>query len=172
MLTQLAPANGQVDTAPAPEAPPAPAAAATASALEPSGTPPSVPELLGPYLVTLHRRQFVRYVGLLLLAHERGLVSLKARFVSVTGELATAEAEATFADGRTFCEAADASPTNVGIQVKAHYPRMALTRSSMRYARGIRVHLCRGDCSTIACATRAGRVGQLCGSFQTDRNEG
>jgi hypothetical protein len=85
--------------------------------------------------VSLHGRQFVRYAGLLALAHSTGLLSLKARFISVTPELAIAEAEATFADGRTFCEAADASPSNVGAQVKAHYPRMALTRSKARTLR-------------------------------------
>jgi hypothetical protein len=93
---------------------------------------PGVPEVLKPYLVTLHGKQFVRYVGLLLLAHQRGLQSLKTHFLSVTAELAMAEAEATFADGRVFSEAADATPTNVGLQVKAHYPRMALTRAKAR----------------------------------------
>jgi len=96
---------------------------------------PGVPEGLKPFIVHLHGKQFVRYAGLLLLAHERGLVSLKARLVTVTAELALAEAEAVFADGRVFSEAADATPTNVGVQVKAHYPRMALTRSKARTLR-------------------------------------
>jgi hypothetical protein len=42
------------------------------------------------------------------MAHERGLVSLKADFVTVTAELALAHAVATFQDGRTFEELADA----------------------------------------------------------------
>ena len=86
-------------------------------------------------MVTLHGKWFVQYTGLLLLAHERGLVSLKAHFISVTPELALAEAEATFADGKTYGECADATPGNVGATVKAHYPRMALTRAKSRTLR-------------------------------------
>ncbi len=78
---------------------------------------------------------FVRYVGLLQLAHARGLLSLKARFISVTPELALAEAEATFADGRVFVEAADSTTANCGPQVRAHFPRMALVRAKARCLR-------------------------------------
>jgi hypothetical protein len=85
--------------------------------------------------VTLHGKPFVQYAGLLFLAHERGLVSLKAHFISVTGELALAEAEATFADGKTYSECADATPSNVNPKVKAHFPRMALTRAKARALR-------------------------------------
>jgi hypothetical protein len=72
---------------------------------------------------------------LLTLAHERGLVSLKADFLSVTAELALAHAVATFADGRTFEESADATPANVNAKVRPHFPRMALTRSKARALR-------------------------------------
>src|SRR2546426_6493540 len=47
-------------------------------------------------------------------SHERGLVSLKAHFISVTETLALAEAEATFTDGKTYGECADSTPQNVG----------------------------------------------------------
>src|SRR5205085_2568134 len=87
------------------------------------------------FLVPLHGKQFVLYAGLLALAHERGLVSLKAHFTSVSSELALAVAEATFADGRVFVEAADASPANCGAQVRAAYPRIALTRAKGRALR-------------------------------------
>src|SRR5207248_5144296 len=84
-----------------------------------------------------------QYAGLLALAHERGLVSLKARFISVTPELALAEAEAVFQDGRVFTEAADATPANVGPQVKAHYARMALTRAKARCLRdALNISMC------------------------------
>ena len=56
------------------------------------------------FIVELHGKQFVTFSGLLTLAHERGLVSLKADFLSVTAEIALAHAVATFADGRTFEE--------------------------------------------------------------------
>jgi hypothetical protein len=95
----------------------------------------AISERLRPYIVYLHSRPFVLYAGLLALAHERGLVSLKAHLTSVTSELAVAEAEATFADGRTFTESADATPGNVGAKVRAHFPRMALTRAKARCLR-------------------------------------
>jgi hypothetical protein len=56
--------------------------------------------------VHLHGKPFVQYAGLLFLAYERGLVSLKAHFISVTPELALAEAAATFAAGQTYGECA------------------------------------------------------------------
>jgi hypothetical protein len=95
----------------------------------------TLPDALKPHIVFLHGKPFVQYAGLLALAHERGLVSLKASFISVTAELALAEAEAVFADGKTFGECADATPQNVGPKIKAHYARMALTRSKARCLR-------------------------------------
>jgi hypothetical protein len=116
------------------EAPNQPAPAQPLASLVVAETP-GLPEGLKPFIVTLHGKPFVQYAGLLLLAHERGLVSLKAHFISVTPELALAEAEATFADGKTYGECADATPGNVGATVKAHYPRMALTRAKSRTLR-------------------------------------
>ncbi len=100
--------------------------------------PANVPEAerIPPQFITeLHGKPFVQYTGLLALAHARGLVSLKARLISVTPELALADAEAVFADGHTFTEAADATPQNVGAQVKVHFARMALTRAKARCLR-------------------------------------
>jgi hypothetical protein len=107
---------------------------------QPQATPavaetPGLPEGLKPFIVTLHGKPFVQYAGLLFLAHERGLVSLKAHFISVTETLALAEAEATFADGHTYGECADSTPQNVGATVKAHFPRIALTRAKARVLR-------------------------------------
>jgi hypothetical protein len=70
--------------------------------------------------------------GLLAIAHERGLVSLKADFITVTAELALAHAIATFTDGRTFEESADATPANVNSKIRPHFPRLALTRAKAR----------------------------------------
>lgn len=105
---------------------------------------PILPSGLDPrFVVELHGKQFVTYPGLLALATERGLVSLKARFLSVTPELALAEADATFADGRTFSEAADATPGNVGAQVRPHFARLALTRAKARVLRdALNIGLC------------------------------
>jgi hypothetical protein len=94
--------------------------------------PPDIP---AEHCVLVHGVVYVRYIGLLALAHQRGLVSLKATFLSVTPELALATAEATFADGRIFTEAGDATPQNVTPQIRPHFARMALTRSKSRCLR-------------------------------------
>jgi hypothetical protein len=100
---------------------------------------PSIPRLNSPsppqFVVELHGKQFVTFGGLLAMAHEKGLVSLKADFITVTPELALAHAVATFADGRSFEESGDATPGNVNARVKVHYPRMALTRAKARALR-------------------------------------
>jgi hypothetical protein len=102
-----------------------------------SHTPlPEVPAGIDPrFLTYLHGKPHIRYIGLLAMAHAKGLVSLKAHFISVTPELALAEAEATFADGQTFSECADATPQNVPAHIRPHFPRMALTRSKARALR-------------------------------------
>jgi hypothetical protein len=95
----------------------------------------AIPDSLAPFIVHLHGKPFVQYAGLLTLAHARGLVHLKATFISVTSELALAAAEATFADGKTYGECADSTPQNVGAKVKMHFPRLALTRAKARVLR-------------------------------------
>jgi hypothetical protein len=90
---------------------------------------------LSKWLTTIHGKAFIRYEGLLALAHEQGLLELGATFVSVTGDLALAWAWARFNDGRTFWEAGDATPGNVHPQVRAHFARVALTRAKARTLR-------------------------------------
>lgn len=87
------------------------------------------------FIQQVHGKNYIRYAGLLHLAHERGLVSLEASLISATLDLALATATATFSDGRVFTEAADATPTNVGAQIKPHFIRMALTRAKARVLR-------------------------------------
>jgi hypothetical protein len=94
-----------------------------------------LPESLKPYVVYLHGKPFIRYVGLLTLAHERGLVQLTARIEYHADNLVLASATATFQDGRVFTEWADAMPDNVGVQVRPHWVRMALTRAKARCLR-------------------------------------
>ncbi len=69
------------------------------------------------------------------MAHERGLTSLSAHFISVDQEMAIAEATAEFKDGKTFMECADATPGNVNQKISPHFPRMALTRAKARALR-------------------------------------
>jgi len=87
------------------------------------------------FLTYLHGRPFVRYAGLLALAHERGLMQLEARIEFHSDSLVLASATATFSDGRVFTEWSDATPANVGAQVRPHWVRMALTRAKARALR-------------------------------------
>src|SRR5207248_3648086 len=103
------------------------------SPVEASGT--TAAHIPAQFLTEIHGRLFVQYAGLLAMAHERGLVSLSAHFISVNNDLALAEACAEFADGKVFKECADATPGNVGPTVRAHFPRIALTRAKARCLR-------------------------------------
>jgi hypothetical protein len=87
------------------------------------------------FITTIHGKEFVQFAGLLAMAHAQGLTSLTAELVSVTPDLALARATATFADGRTFTEAAAATPDNVNAGVKKHFARCALTRAKARALR-------------------------------------
>jgi hypothetical protein len=93
---------------------------------------PPVPEQ---YLVDIKGKKHILFAGLLAMAHEQGLQALDAEFISVTDQLALAKATATFANGQRFTEAGDATPGNVGPQVKPHFARMALTRAKARCLR-------------------------------------
>jgi hypothetical protein len=87
------------------------------------------------YIQLIHGKPFVRYAGLLAMAHERGLHKLEATFVNVTDVLAVAQATATFQDGRRFVESGDATPENVHFGVRPHFARLALTRAKARALR-------------------------------------
>jgi hypothetical protein len=97
--------------------------------------PPPTQNGLSKWIVTIHGKETIRYQGLLAMAHEQGLVSLSARFTSLTSELAVAMAFAKFKDGRAFFEAGESTPTNVQAGVRAAWARMALTRAKARVLR-------------------------------------
>jgi hypothetical protein len=104
---------------------------------------PEVPEIPAQYLQLIDGKPFVKYAGLLALAHARGLQQLDARFTRVSDTLAVAHATATFRDGRRFTEAGDATPENVGHQVRPHFARLALTRAKARCLRdALNIGLC------------------------------
>jgi hypothetical protein len=96
------------------------------------------------FLTWIHGKPFVQYAGLLAMAHDMHLKSLTVRFISVSDKLAVAEATATFANGKSFTEAADAYPANVHEKIRPHFMRMALTRAK---ARALRDALNIGICS-------------------------
>ena len=87
------------------------------------------------YIQLIHGKPFVRYAGLLAIAHERGLQELEATFITVTEALAVAQATAIFTDGRRFTESGDATPDNVHFDVRPHFARLALTRAKARALR-------------------------------------
>ncbi len=87
------------------------------------------------HVVLIQGRPFVKFAGLLQMAHDRGLVALTAEWTFNDAELSLAHAVATFADGRTFEESGDASPANVTRKVAVHFRRVALTRAKARVLR-------------------------------------
>ena len=93
------------------------------------------PQIDPEFVEVIKGKPFVQYRGLLAMATERGLCKLEARIDFQSAEIVYASATATFADGRVFSEAADATPQNVAVHVRPHFPRMALTRAKARCLR-------------------------------------
>ena len=87
------------------------------------------------HIVLIQGKPFVKFAGLLQMAHERGLVSLTADWSYNDAELSLAHAVATFQDGRRFEESGDASPANVTKKVAPHFRRVSLTRAKARVLR-------------------------------------
>jgi hypothetical protein len=90
--------------------------------------------------------EHIQYEGLLWLAGQRrgGLQGISATFTQITKDFAVALATVTFHDGTVWTESGDATPENVGSEIKPHFPRMALTRAK---ARALRDALGIGTCS-------------------------
>jgi hypothetical protein len=81
----------------------------------------SVLRIPSQFITCLHGKAFVQFSGLLAMAHEHGLQSLRARFLTVEADLATAEATVVFKDARRFTECSDASPGNVNAHIQPHF---------------------------------------------------
>ncbi len=132
--------NGQVpaapDPAPAPAEPPAPVppteAPVPAHAEAPVETAQGIPPQ---HIVMIQGKAFVKFAGLLKMAHEHGLVTLTADWIYNDAELSLAHAVAVFENGRRFEESGDASPGNVTRMVAVHFRRVALTRAKARVLR-------------------------------------
>ena len=97
--------------------------------------PADTPTIPAEAIVLIQGRQFIRFEGLLHLAHERGLVELSTTIVSVASDLAVCQSTARFPDGRVFTDIGDASPSNVKHHLAPHFIRMAATRASARALR-------------------------------------
>jgi hypothetical protein len=132
-LLTTKPATGSHGQAPTLQPPPAASAAAATSTLPaPVETPQGVPPQ---HLVLIQGKPFVKFAGLLQMAHERGLVALTADWTFNDAELSLAHAVATFQDGRRFEESGDATPANTNRKVAVHFRRVALTRAKARVLR-------------------------------------
>ena len=86
------------------------------------------------HVVQIQGKPFVKFAGLLDLAHQRGLQSLKVDWTFNDAELSLAHAVAVFPFG-TFEESGDATPANVNKKVAPHFRRCALTRAAARVLR-------------------------------------
>jgi len=79
--------------------------------------------------------QFIKYAGLLWVAHQEGLQRLEVEWLQNEEKLSLAKATAVFADGRIFTERGDSTPDNVGPRAKTHWRRVSLTRAKARALR-------------------------------------
>jgi len=86
------------------------------------------------HMQMIQGKPFVKFAGLLELAHKRGLQSLSVDWTFNDAEWSLAHAVAVFPFG-TFAESGDASPTNVTSKVRPHFRRVALTRAAARALR-------------------------------------
>jgi len=116
---ELLPQSPAVETEPVPPAP----------------APVEVPHGVDPrHIVLIQGKPFVKFAGLLDLAHKRGLQALQVDWTSNDAELSLAHAVAVFPFG-TFAESGDATPANVNKKVAPHFRRCALTRAAARCLR-------------------------------------
>jgi hypothetical protein len=87
------------------------------------------------YVTAIQGRPYVKFEGLLAMAHQQGLLALETTMVQATLDVAICQCVARFADGRVFCDIGDASPDNVAQHLRPHFIRMAATRASARALR-------------------------------------
>ena len=105
--------------------------------MAPPGPPPlpETPHGIDPrHVVTIQGRPFVKFAGLLDLAHQRGLQELRVSWTYNDAGLSLAQAVAVFPFG-TFTECGDASPESVTKKVALHFRRVACTRAAARALR-------------------------------------
>ncbi len=92
------------------------------------------------HIIDLKGKQFVTYVGLLDLAHQKGLAGFTTELLQApndaNGQTTIVLARAIFDDGaRMFCGIGDANPNNVNRMIAVHAIRMAETRAKGRALR-------------------------------------
>ncbi len=101
-----------------------------------NGTKPKLDER---FLINIQGNDFVRYEGLLDLAHQKGLAKLHVETLQIpnedNGNMAICRAVAEAKDGSVFTDIGDANPRNTNKMVVAHILRIASTRAKARALR-------------------------------------
>ena len=87
------------------------------------------------YIKNLQGKDFVLYAGLLDVAHNLGLISLKTEIWSHDDNQTIVKATATMKDGKSFDGIGDADRSNVNSGIVKHRIRMAETRAKARALR-------------------------------------
>jgi hypothetical protein len=97
------------------------------------------PKLDERFLTNIQGKDFVIYSGLLDLAHQKGLRSIKVEALQFptkdNGHEAICKAEVESLTGDIYVEWGDANPNNVNRKIAAHILRMAATRAKARALR-------------------------------------
>jgi hypothetical protein len=110
-------------------------------AFQPPAATPAIP---ADAILHIQGKPFVKFEGLLALAHQRSLVELSTTVVQCTLDMAICQATARFQDGRSFTDIGDATPESVARHLRPAFIRMAATRAS---ARALRRALNIGHCA-------------------------
>jgi hypothetical protein len=101
----------------------------------------ALPKLDPRFIVQIDNQDFVKYAGLLDLAHQKKLTNLEADIVQYPTQdnerTAICKAHAKTAFGESFIDFGDANPTNCNAKVARHLIRMASTRAKARALRDL-----------------------------------
>src|SRR5512139_3046893 len=99
------------------------------------------PKLNPRFIVQIDNQDFVKYAGLLDLAHQKRLTNLEAEIIQFPNKdnekTAICKAHAKTAFGESFIDFGDANPTNCNAKVARHLIRMASTRAKARCLRDL-----------------------------------
>jgi len=99
------------------------------------------PKLDERFLITIEGQDFVKYAGLLDLAHQKRLTNLNVEILQYPNgqneQTAICRAHVQTATGDTFSDIGDANPKNCNYKVLKHLLRMASTRAKARCLRDL-----------------------------------
>ena len=99
------------------------------------------PKLDPRFIVQIDNQDFVKYAGLLDLAHQKKLTNLEVEILQYPTQenerTAICRAHAKTAFGESFIDVGDANPTNCNYKVAKHLIRMASTRGKARALRDL-----------------------------------